>query len=167
MYMRYVYNMYKYETVSLVNREVPQLFRICGQSSAPRRKIGQRERICKASSRIISLLEGAFAPTTRKWWEEGGGGGRRKGCIVQRVQDRAKSMGETKAYETERDRAGGWRGVETGIEVRSCVPHVMNHASSSPRSELERAVAVRPVREINNVICSLGSRPIRSGPKDL
>lgn len=73
MYMKYVYNMYKYETVSLVNREVPQLFRICGQSSAPRRKIGQRERICKASSRIISLLEGAFAPTTRKWWEEGGG----------------------------------------------------------------------------------------------
>lgn len=74
MYMKYVYYVqYKYETVSLVNREVPQLFRICGQSSAPRRKIGQRERICKASSRIISLLEGAFAPTTRKWWEEGGG----------------------------------------------------------------------------------------------
>lgn len=42
----------------------------------------------------------------------------------------------------------------------------MNHASPSPRSELERAAAVRPVREINNVICSLGSRPIRSGPKD-
>lgn len=114
MYMKYVYYVqYKYETVSLVNREVPQLFRICGQSSAPRRKIGQRERICKASSRIISLLEGAFAPTTRKWWEEGGGG-RRKGCIVQRVQDRAKSMGETKAYETEREierrveRSGNW-----------------------------------------------------------
>lgn len=56
--------------------------------------------------------------------------------------------------------------MEARIEVRSCVPRVMNHASSSPRSELERAAAVRPVREINNVICSLGSRPIHSGPKD-
>lgn len=57
--------------------------------------------------------------------------------------------------------------METRIEVQSCVPRVMNHASSSPRSELKRAAAVRPVREINNVICSLGSRPIRSGPKGL
>lgn len=92
-----------------------------------------------------------------------------KGYIVQRVQDRAKSMEGMKAgragrREAERVRREG--GVETGIEVRSCVPRVMNHASSSPRSELERAAAVRPVREINNVICSLGSRPIRSGPKD-
>lgn len=42
--------------------------------SDPRRKIGQRERICKASSRIIPLLEAAFAPMeTRKWRKVGGG----------------------------------------------------------------------------------------------
>lgn len=73
-----------------------------------------------------------------------------------------RNESETEARGTEQE-AGE---VETGIEVRSCVPHVMNHASSSPRNELERAAAVRPVREINNVICSLGSRPIRCGPKD-
>lgn len=103
---------------------------------------------------------------------EGKREGMGKGYIVQRVQDRAKSMEGMKAgragrREAERKREGEWGGgVETGIEVRSCVPRVMNHASSSPRSELERAAAVRPVREINNVICSLGSRLIRSGPKD-
>lgn len=53
-----------------------------------------------------------------------------------------------------------------GIGVQSRVPRVMNHALSSPRNELERSVVARPVRQINNVICSLGSRPIRSGPKD-
>lgn len=42
----------------------------------------------------------------------------------------------------------------------------MNHAFSSPRNELERSAVARPVRQINNVICSPGSRPIRSGPKD-
>lgn len=41
--------------------------------SDSRRKIGQRERICKASSRIIPLLEATFAPTEkRKWWKVGG-----------------------------------------------------------------------------------------------
>lgn len=42
----------------------------------------------------------------------------------------------------------------------------MNHAFSSPRNELERSAVARPLRQINNVICSLGSRPIHSGPKD-
>lgn len=114
MYMKYVYNMYKYETVSLVNREVPQLFRICGQSSAPRRKIGQRERICKASSRIISLLEGAFAPTTRKWWEEGGGrGGEGRGVLCKEFKterSRWEKRKRTRRNEMERrvERSGNW-----------------------------------------------------------
>lgn len=50
--------------------------------------------------------------------------------------------------------------------VQSRVPRVMNHAFSSPRNEVERCAVARPVRQINNVICSPGSRPIRSGPKD-
>lgn len=108
MYMKYVYNMYKYETVSLVNREVPQLFRICGQSSAPRRKIGQRERICKASSRIISLLEGAFAPTTRKRWEEGGWGRRKGGVLCKEFKtERSRWEKRKRTRRNEIGRAGG------------------------------------------------------------
>lgn len=42
-------------------------------SSNPRRKIGQRERTCKANSRIMLLLETLFAPTmTRKGRKEDG-----------------------------------------------------------------------------------------------
>jgi len=56
--------------------------------------------------------------------------------------------------------------MEARIEVRSCVPHVMNHASPTPQERTGTRCG-DAVREINNVICSLGSRPIRNGPKDL
>lgn len=56
--------------------------------------------------------------------------------------------------------------AEREERVQSRVPRVMNHAFSSPRNEVERCAVARPVRQINNVICSPGSRPIRSGPKD-
>lgn len=98
------------------------------------------------------LLETLFAPTmTRKRRKE-------DGHIVAKSSRLSEVDGRKGMVKGKR--------IEARIEVRSCVPRVMNHASSSPRSELERAAAVRPVREINNVICSLGSRPIHSGPKD-
>lgn len=68
----------------------------------------------------------------------------------------------TKPRERERERGG----LTEGIGVQSHVPSVMNHAFSSPRNELECSVVAWSVQQINNVICSLGSRPIRSGPKD-
>lgn len=91
---------------------------------------------------------------------------RRMDALWRRVQDRVMSMRERREHTRSEGEQRDRRKMEARIEVRSCVPHVMNHAFSSPRNELERTVAMRPVREINNVICSLGSRPIRSGPKD-
>lgn len=71
----------------------------------------------------------------------------------------AKGMGFEKRRKEKRERKCRERG-------ESRVPRVMNHAFSSPRNEVERCAVARPVRQINNVICSPGSRPIRSGPKD-
>lgn len=66
-----------------------------------------------------------------------------------------------KEHDSERSGATG-----EGIGVQSRVPRVMNHAFSSRRNELERSAVPRSDRQINNVICSLGSRPIRNSPKD-
>lgn len=62
---------------------------------------------------------------------------------------------------------GWWWRRGNRRRVQSRVPRVMNHAFSSPRNELERSAVARPVRQINNVICSPGSLdPFAAGPKD-